>query len=154
MEHTVIDQNMAEGKMTITPQIKTFLKETAKWGKFLAIVGFIMIGFFVVFAIFAGTIMSGVLSEMSGPSAVSGGMITVIYLLLGLIYFFPVLYLYRFSVKMQTALKNDDQEFLASSFENLKSCYKFMGIFMAVVLGFYGIVLVGGLLFGGIAAFM
>ena len=82
-----------------------------------------------------------------------GGFVAIIYLVMALIYVFPVLYLYRFATKMKVALKNNDQDFLSSSFENLKSCYKYMGILMAIALGFYAISFLSIIVLGGAAAF-
>lgn len=61
----------------------------------------------------------------------------MIYALMGLLYFFPAYYLYKFSTQLKTALAAKDSETLTSAFENQKSLYKFMGIFMIIVLGFY-----------------
>ena len=158
MENPVLNSNMGgrEG-LVITPQMKQFLFETAKWAKFLSIIGFVMIGLFIVLAIvmslFMGTMMSE-LGETNGMGALGGGFVGVIYALMGLIYLFPVLYLYRFATKMKIALQSNDEAFLSSSFENLKSCYKFLGIFMAVILVFYAIGLIIAVFVGGAAAFL
>lgn len=154
MENTILDNdNFDYGDMTITPEIKSFLKETAKWSKFLSIVGFVMIGLFLIMAIVMSVFM-GSMPETGAMGAVGGGFIVVIYALVGLIYLFPLLYLYRFATNMKMALNNDDQSSLSTSFENLKSCYKFMGIFTAVIVGFYVVSIVFTLLLGGAAAFM
>jgi uncharacterized membrane protein len=139
----------------ITPDIRAFLIETARWAYFLAIIGFIMIGFIVVIAIFAGSLigmMASQIPEANGLGAIGGGFITFFYLLIAGIYIFPVLYLYRFSIKMKEALRTDNQESLSISFENLKSHYKFIGILMIVVLGFYALGILM-LIIGGITSF-
>jgi len=53
-----------------------------------------------------------------------------------------VLYHYRFSVKTQQALRANDEPLLTEAFSNLKSYYKFYGIFTAIVLGFYVLIFV------------
>jgi len=55
---------------------------------------------------------------------------------------------------MKMALANNDQGFLSYSFENLKSCYKFMGIMMAIIMGFYALGILFAILAGGLAMFM
>lgn len=136
----------------ITPDIRAFLSEIARWANFLAIIGFIMIGIIVIVAIFAGSVISTMASQYPGSSAfgaIGGGFITVLYLIIAGIYVFPVLYLYRFATKMKLALRTDNQESLSSSFENLKSHYKFIGILMIITLALYAlgilIVIIGGL---------
>ncbi|MBF9252945.1 hypothetical protein I2I11_06555 [Pontibacter sp. 172403-2] len=119
-----------------------FLRNTAKWGKFLAIMGFIMIALMVVLALFMGSIMGSAMSGMGGNGAagfMGSGFFTVFYLIFALLYFFPVLYLYKFSTKMQDGLRTRDQESIAESFKNLKSLFKFMGILTLVILGFYAL---------------
>lgn len=149
-----LDTNINHGGLTITSDIRDYLKETAKWGKLLSIVGFVMMAILVVFALFAGTIMATAMSQLDsigGAGALGGGMISVIYILMALLYFFPLLYLYRFSSKIQVALNSDDQQYLSEAFRNLKSLYKFMGILMAIMLCFYALAIVMALAGGALA---
>jgi len=125
-----------------------YLGETARWAKFLAIVGFVFCGLLALVALFAGTIFSTAMSAFGGGgvSFMGGAALTIIYLLLALLYFFPCLYLFKFASKMQVALRNNDQQQLGESFRNLKSCYRYLGILMIIILGFYALaIVVGGL---------
>src|SRR5882672_6038048 len=84
----------------------SYLSDTAKWAKFLAIVGFIVCGLIVLVAFFAGSILSATFSRYgmeggSAASSVGSAFITIIYILVALLYFFPCLYLFRFATKMQ-----------------------------------------------------
>lgn len=158
MESEVLDSHIGgTSALVVTPEVKAFLKETAKWAKFLAIVGFVMIGLFIVAAVFMSFFMGNMMASMpetSSFSRIGGGAVGLVYGLMGLIYLFPILYLYKFATKMKIALNTDDQEFLSESFKNLKSCYKFMGIFMAVIIGFYLIGIVMTIAFGGLMSVM
>ena len=130
------DQHLFD--LQIDRQVSTYLSETAKWGKFLSIMGFIFCGLFVIVAFFAGTTMATSFNQLGvGDRAWLRPVITVVYLILALLYFFPCLYLFNFSVKMQRALRTNDQLSLTESFKNLKSCYKFMGILTICILSFY-----------------
>lgn len=137
--------------LNLDPQNKTFLAETAKWAKFLAIIGFIFIALIVLVGIFAGTLMA---TTFDATGMLSGGFFTFFYILMSLIYFFPCWYLYKFASSMQNALKLDDQQQLTTSFMNLKSCFKFVGIFTIVILSIYGLFLLIALFTGLGAAFM
>jgi hypothetical protein len=53
------------------------------------------------------------------------------------LYFFPVYYLNKFASNAKIALKNNDSESLATSFEFLKSHYKFIGILSVIILCLY-----------------
>jgi hypothetical protein len=120
-----------------------FLREVAKWSKFLSIVGFIVMGLFLLVMVFAGAAMSTALSTTYGAAA--GSMQLILLAGFILIYFFPCYYLYKFATKMQVALRNNDQDTLNSSFENLKSCFKFMGIFMIIILSIYALAFLIGM---------
>ncbi len=134
----------------IDHQSSAYLGETARWSKFLSIVGFIFCGLFVLIGLFAGSFMAGTFGRFGGGAGMMGGaFFSVLYVLLALLYFFPCLYLYNFAAKMQVALRTNDQEQLSQSFRNLKSCYKFMGILMIVVLGFYALALLIGIFSAG-----
>ncbi|HMH23962.1 MAG TPA: DUF5362 family protein [Puia sp.] len=112
----------------------SYLKETAKWAKFLSIIGFITCGFLVLIALFAGSLFSN-LGQASGFGMLGAGfgaVFTVIYLIIAALYFFPCLYLFNFAAKMQVALRSNDQDQLTQSFKNLKSCYRFVGILTVI----------------------
>ncbi|MEM9547686.1 MAG: DUF5362 family protein [Bacteroidota bacterium] len=150
MEHSTLDNDFrTDSELTIDPASRAFLKETSKWAKFLAIVGFVFTAIIVIGGLAFGSIMSSFSSELdSGMPAFGGGMISVMYILIALLYFMPILYLYRFATKMQIALARDDQFELTSAFENLKSTFKFIGILTLIMLGFYALTFLGALVFG------
>ncbi|WP_276498579.1 DUF5362 family protein [Pontibacter litorisediminis] len=153
MESNFYENAATPHSLGITPPSASYLREIAKWGKFLAVVGYVMIGTIVLGAVFAGFMMSSALSESIGGTFV-GGFFALFYVLIALLYFFPVLYLHRFSGKMQEALQLQDEELLTASFGNLKSLFKFMGILTIVVLGFYALGLLSMFLGVGIGAMM
>lgn len=130
----------------LSDESESFLKETAKWAYFLSILGFVFIGIMVLFALFMGAFLSK-LGSMGGSSMGNpmsmmgnmGGFMAVIYLIIALIYFFPVYYLFQFSSKAKFAFKSNDNDKLNESFLFLKSHYKFMGIMALIMVAFYGI---------------
>ena len=141
-------------ELQIDHQSNAYLRETAKWAKFLAIVGFIGCALIILVGIFAGSVMATTFGELGGGFGGGMGVImAVIYILLALLAFFPYLYLYRFANQMQVALRNNDQAALTTSFGNLKSCFKFVGILTIIVLAFYALALVFGVLGATMASF-
>ncbi len=133
--------------LQVDQQSSVFLGETARWARFLAILGFITCGLLVLVGLFAGTFMAGTMSSMNmgGASMLSGGFFTLLYILIAIICFLPSLYLFRFATKTRTALRNNDQETLSESFKNLKSYFKFYGIVAIIALGFYAIAIVAAI---------
>jgi amino acid transporter len=129
-----------------------FLREVAKWAYFLSIMGYIAIALLVVVAIFAGTIFSSMGSMGGGMSMLPGTFITVLYLLFAVLYFFPVYYLNKFASNMKSALAHNNNEALTTSFEYLKSHYKFIGILTIVMLSIYALFFIVAII-GGLAAF-
>ncbi|HSB93077.1 MAG TPA: DUF5362 family protein [Flavitalea sp.] len=127
-----------------------YLAQAAKWGRFLSIIGFVMIGLMVVFSLFAGSIFAKAFATMgdannAGTMAAMGGfggVFTVIYMLIAALWLMPVIYLYRFSTRMLDALRANDQHLLNTSFKNLKSCFRFVGITTIVVLSIYAFIIV------------
>lgn len=117
-----------------------WLYDSARWAKFIAIIGFIFVAFFIVIAIFMGPVLS-YLNEDIGISTVnpllSSGFFPVFYLILSAIYFFPVYFLFKFSDGVIRAYKADDEEGLNTSFQFLKKHFKFIGILLIIVLAIY-----------------
>ena len=128
--------------LTFNTDIRSFLQETAKWANFIAIVGFVFLGLFVVLALLMSTMMSAFMQDIPGGMPMPVGLISTFYILMAIIGFFPILYLYRFAQNTKVALRSNDQENLTIAFQNLKSHYKFYGILMAILLGFYALIFV------------
>jgi Family of unknown function (DUF5362) len=127
-----------------------YLAETAKWGKFLAIMGFIFCGLLLLVGLLMGSTM-GALFATSGLGGSTGIIFSVVYVAIAALYLMPCIYLYKFAKSMQTALKGGDTIQLHEGLKNLKSCFKFMGILTIVFLAIYALAFVVG---GLAAAFM
>jgi uncharacterized protein involved in cysteine biosynthesis len=149
-------------ELQITTVAQGFLRETAKWAKFLSILGFIFIGLYVLvaFSMFAmgGAMASEDMSGMEGMGgmgsimAMGGTALGIIYLLVALLYFFPVMYLYKFASNTKEALNSNSTDRLTTALENLKSHYKFMGILMVVALVFVVVAFIIAIIGVGAAA--
>ncbi len=132
---------------------KEFLKETAKWTKFLAILGFVGIGLMVLGSLVMLFAPSSLMSNGDFPF---GGKIfmMLLYLAFAVLYYFPISYLYQFSENTKKAIENNDNNAIRDAFEFLKSHYKFMGILTIILLSFYAIMIFIGLIGVGAAAMM
>lgn len=132
---------------------KEFLKETAKWTKFLSILGFVGIGLMVLGSLVMLFAPSSLMSNGDFPF---GGKIfmMLLYLAFAVLYYFPISYLYQFSENTKKAIENNDNNAIRDAFEFLKSHYKFMGILTIILLSFYAIMIFIGLIGAGAAAMM
>ncbi|MEP6927117.1 MAG: DUF5362 family protein [Ginsengibacter sp.] len=141
--------DLLSNDLQLSPQSQSYLAESAKWGKFLAIMGFILCGFMIIVAFFIPVFLTQLPPYNTMPSAFSSGMkvgMTIVYLLLALLFFFPCFYLYKFSVKMQSAVQVESQENFDESLMNLKSMFKFYGIFTIIILSFYALAFIVGII--------
>ncbi|WP_188928958.1 hypothetical protein [Puia dinghuensis] len=117
-----------------------YLRDAARWAKFLAVAGFVFCALFVVVALLVATVLAGLFTTMGTSSAVGGlgpGFIAVVYIGIALLNFFPNLYLYNFANRMKIALLNNDQDQLNISFKNIRALFRFVGVLMIIVLGFW-----------------
>jgi hypothetical protein len=137
---TTVASNESLFELQLDHEVSSHLSQTAKWAKFLAIVGFVGCGFIVLLAVFFGTMASTLSQSPFGAAAVmgAGGFMQIVLLLaMVILYFFPCLFLFNFSNKMLRALRNNDQETLIASFRNLKLCFKYVGILTIVIISLY-----------------
>lgn len=140
--------------LSIDPVTKAHLSETARWARFLAIVGMVCIALAAVGVFFFGYMMSAMgnlenemsSSYRSGLFPAFGIGMAIFYIILLLVWFFPILYLLRFANKMKIALNGNDQHALNLSFQNLKACLRFVGIITIIVLAFYAIAIIFGII--------
>ncbi|GHV03072.1 hypothetical protein FACS1894159_12000 [Bacteroidia bacterium] len=144
-------------QLVITDQAKSYLFETAKWAKFLAIMGFIGLGLMVLFGLLFFIASSSAMAMMATSSlgGALGGMIFIIYgilmIVLAAIYIYPVYCLYRFSTRSQLAVISDDSLTMTESLGWLKKYYKFVGIMTIIVLSIYALAILFFII-GGIAS--
>jgi hypothetical protein len=136
-------------ELSIDQEAHSYLSETARWAKFLAIVGFVTCGIIAIVAFFIGPILSATAFAAlpnGGLGAAGGAMITAVYLAVAVLYFFPCLFLLHFSVRLKAALRDSDQVKLTSSLQSQKKLFKFVGIMTIVILSVYALALVVGVI--------
>jgi hypothetical protein len=154
-----MEQTTSLFSLSIDPVTKAYLAETARWARFLAICGFVLLGLMLLFGIFVLVGMSSDLgsnfsqeyggNNMFGPMGM--GAFAFAYIISALIIFFPLLYLLRFANRMRASLNGNDQQALNYSFQNLKAYFRFMGILVIIMLAFYAIGIIFAII--GTAAF-
>ena len=122
------------------------LKESAKWSMFLAILGFIGIGFMIIAAIFMGSVMS-FLPDDGTPMSAMKGFVSIIYIIFAALYFPPTYYLFKYASDMKNALINSNSDTITDAFVSLKSHHKYLGISIIVVMSLYFIGIIGMVIF-------
>lgn len=147
----VLDRDyFAEENLRVTDQVKDNLRITAKWARFLAIVGFVNIGLMLIGGIWmlgmTGSIPTEDVPYASGFEAMFRYM-AYLYIILCIIVFFPNLYLYKFGTSTLKSLESAEQLDFDEGIENLKKLFRFIGILVAIFIGLYMLIL----LFWGLA---
>jgi uncharacterized membrane protein YhaH (DUF805 family) len=112
---------MERSPQAVPTGVVAALAGTHPWARFLAILGFCVVGL-MLFAGLAG----GVAGAASGNPELA--VIMVIYPLMSLIYFFPALFLLRFANRTRDFVARGEPDLLQAAVEAQRSLYKFTGI--------------------------
>ena len=143
------DQN----KLSLNDLAVAALRESAKWCMFLAIVGFIGIGFMVLFGAFMSVAMSGIPEDSYGSAMGANPILAlkayfgIFYILIAALYFFPIYYLFKYATGTKQAIESGNSDVLSNALVNLKSHHKFLGITTIVVISLYILVIIGCVIF-------
>lgn len=143
--------------LNIDPVTKNHLSVTARWARFLAIIGMVVLLLGLVVTIMSATVFTTFFGVQTGNENVSLNTITpgrigfiVAALVMTLLVFFPLLYLLRFSGSMLNAIRANDQRMLNESFQNLKVYFRYLGILTITFMVLYGVIIAIGIM--GLAA--
>jgi hypothetical protein len=130
-------------ELQVSETATAYLRESAKWSLILSIIGFIGTGFMVLAAFFI--MVAGAAGPFGAGGAIGMG---IVYLIIAVLYIFPIYYLYKYATQMKAALNESDNGGLTSAFENLKSHHKFLGIGAIVIISLYILIIIGAVVFG------
>lgn len=129
----------SENPFTINDEVKGYLIETSKWSKFLAIVGYIGMGLLLLVGLFFifGIPHFNSITPSYFPIKIMG----FVYIVISVLYYFPLQYLTRFSNLIKQGFLINNHQSITSGFEYLKSFSKFVGILTIVVLSIYVLII-------------
>ena len=139
------NSDLLNNDLQVSGITQTYLSESARWGKFLSVVGFIFCGVIFITSFFIPSIYSKMsrLNDISSDvMSQAAGTLSIVYIVLAFVLFVPCLFLYRFSIRMKAALTSVSQPDFEASFKNLKSLFKFYGIVTIILLSFYAFLFV------------
>lgn len=147
--HPVIDSSFPS--LCLNEEAVLYLEETRRWAYFLSIIGFIGVGLMILVGVFIGSAMN----KYGGSTfaSVPAQMVSTVYMLIAIVYFFPILYLFRFAVRMKIGLHESNQESMNAAFKNMKSLFRFMGILSIIVISLYVVALISMLLFSAFRSY-
>ena len=136
--------------INLTPQSKEYLLKTAKWVEFIAVVGYMAIALLILLGFIISVFLNSLFSEIMPESLSEYGFVGFIYIVFGIVFLIPTVYLHKFSVKMKKAMLLNKQLDFETALSSQKSFFKFIGIYTIVVLVFYTAVLLASLLLGSL----
>jgi hypothetical protein len=158
-----MENSLENKKVEIGQEALGYFDTTRKWTMFFAILGFIFLGLMIVGGLVAGTLIRKFTSGMSGMEGMegmgsmgaAGGMASIlmiiVMLITAVICFFPLFYLLKFSQHAKRAVATGDANEMTLAFKNIKSYWKYLGIFTIIMIAVYLIIF---LIFGASMAFL
>lgn len=126
--------------LSIDPATKSHLSETAKWARFLAVAGLIFLILLIFFGLYSTLVISRYEDVFNGYTGRRGYFesigvgVAILYVVIAVVAFFPLLFMLRFAGQMRNALSANDQALLNSSFQNLKVYFRYLGIVTIIFL--------------------
>lgn len=138
----------ANQKIELTTDSINSLDTIWRWASFFSILGFIGIAFIIIIGIVMGVVFSTIDSSLG---AGVGSLIMIIYIILGVVYFYPILLLFRFSRWTKKAIQNNSSLDFSLALKNLKGHFQYVGIMTIVVFALYFIIIIGFVVFKAIA---
>jgi protein-S-isoprenylcysteine O-methyltransferase Ste14 len=136
-----METNLENKSIEIGQESLNHLNTTRKWAMFLAIMGFIFLGIMLLFGVIAGVFLSAFKDNMES-SGLTGIIMGVFFVIMAAVYFFPLLYLFRFSKHIAAAVQTLSKDDLYKAFKNLKSYFVYIGVLIIVMLSVYVVVLI------------
>lgn len=155
-----LDGGMADSFNAFDTETIGHLRTAGKWGKFISIVGMVLLGLFLLLLVlgggagFIGLMLGGGIEDGAGLAAGAG--MTVLFVVYGgmIAFSFYIYYLlYTFSINAIKVADDNDIAAARPAFKSLATVFKIVGILMAIYIGFMAIAVIGALLFGAAAAF-
>ena len=122
-----------------------------KWTLFLAVVGFIGSAFTVLAGLLFAVFSKFIPHEQGMPNF-PGILISGLYLVLGVIYFFPSFFLLTFSSRAKKALESGVEADLEEALKFLRFHFTFMGVFVIICIAMMILVFVGAIVIGVFSA--
>ncbi len=135
MESTTETQRSGWLEMHLDYDGGNTLQETVRWSKFLAIVGFIGLGIYLLVVLVAGSLISTLVQQrysLEGGALV--GLVVVGVIVILAIFAVIVIMLYRFSVLTRRGIALQDQAIFNRGLKSLKIYFMINGVLAVLTL--------------------
>lgn len=138
-ENTFTSPDDNEG-IFFSDTVVDFMLESAKWARFISIVGFVFAFLIAVFALGISSFLPALnqMAARSGGAAIPAGslttFVTIYYLAIAVICFLFYFRLYQYAVNAKKAMYNSSQYETEKAFKQLSGFFKYWGILTIVIL--------------------
>jgi hypothetical protein len=139
-------------KLEIDTTAKNSFLEMARWTKFLAILGYVMMSIVLALGIFMSFFITSFYEAYGGTSPLAslgaaGPIIVMLFFIVIIaIYIYPTYALMRYSNYIKSALTTDNKDQFNDAIRYLKNMFKYIGVLMIIVLALYGIEVIIGII--------
>ena len=122
------------------------LKQTRPWVLMMGVICFI----FAALCVGGGAIfvLLGVIGKAGMPNGASAVGLAMVYVLMGVFYLFPGMYLMRYARRIRELLIDPTTVALEEALRAQKSFWKFLGISVLAMIGLYVLLIAGAILLG------
>lgn len=139
-------------QLQVDDTVKAYLLEGARWAKFIAVFGIVIISLMLLMGLTILFFGGGITSVGYSSVGMSPYTIGAIYIVGALVYFYPVWALLKFANNAKRAINTEDQSLLQSSVRFLKTYFKVIGIVIIIMIIFYALFFLFILVVGSTAA--
>ncbi|RYE23824.1 MAG: hypothetical protein EOP51_09385 [Sphingobacteriales bacterium] len=140
MENYFNREEITDNKLMVDEFGRSYLLDTARWGRFIGIVYTVAIALACLLFPFA-MINNPQYESVSAYGAMGFVIIFYIVFVVG-VNFYPLYAIIKSASQAKKALSLNDQQLLNDSFRLTRNLYKYLGILTIVLLCFYGIIMV------------
>ncbi len=119
------------GGLEVDHTASSHLLEAVKWGRILAIIGFVLLGLVLLLGLLGGSY----LNNMPGmPAGMGAGVLIAVVLIVIAIYFYPIFALYKFSELTGVGVRTKNQIAFSEGMGWLKKMLRYTAILMIIVI--------------------
>ena len=150
-ENPSVPEKPLEARSALTETMLNYLRGASPWLRFIGILGFITSGLMCLGGIIFMIVVFAASSFIDDVGGALSGLVGLIYVPMGVIYFFPARFTYKFGAKIRDYRFTNSDEDLELAFKNNKSLWKFYGILAIIALAFIPLSIILAIV-GGVAA--
>lgn len=135
---------MEEKDLQLLEESKLYVSSMGKWMKFFALLGCVGIAFLVLCTILMMAVGSHI-PMFSGMMSLRW--FSLIYIVLAVLYVWPIIYLFRSSAAAKLAEESNDNVQMVEFLKNNRSFWKFCGILSIVMIALYVVFMIAWVIF-------